>query len=327
MTIDVHCHYIPPAYVDLALREGARLGVNLTPGPEPGTYTMAPSRVIVGPLFTDLAAQQAEMDAHDVSARVLSPPPQLLGYGMKSAVALEVCRLVNDATADAIRRAGDRFAAWALVPMQDPPAAAREAERAVRTLGMRGINIGSNVHGRGLDSPELFPVYEAAEHLDVPILVHPWDPAGGARLRDYSLTPLVGFLFDTTIQVIRLIFSGTLDRFPRLTFVWCHAGGYVIPLLGRIRRECEVTPAMAGALQAPLLDYLRRFYYDTIGLDARYLHYVMDTVGLDRFVLGSDRPFGLGDPDPVGSVRALHLPVEDRNAIFGGNARRLLKMA
>ena len=92
------------------------------------------------------------------------------------------------------------------------------------------------------------------------------------------------------------------------------------------RDECAITPGMAAALKAPLADYLRRFAYDTIALDARYLRHVIETVGADRFVLGSDRPFTLGDPDPVGSVRALDLPAADRDAICAGNACRLLRI-
>ena len=343
MTIDAHCHYIPPAFLDLVRRDGARLGQCLEPGPGEGAATLAPSGLAVTPLFTDLDAQRAEMDASDVTVRVLSPPPQLFLYAVDAGAMAEACRVVNDATAEAVASANAkraaaatadaegegvaRFAAWALRPLQDPQGAAREAERAVRSLGMRGLYIGSNVNGRGLDAAELAPVWEAAERLDVPILVHPWEPAGADRLRDFHLTVLAGFLFDTTIQVVRLIFSGTLDRFPGLTFVLCHAGGYAIPLAGRIRRECAVTPSAAAALKAPLRDYLRRFAYDTIGLDAAYLRHVIETVGVDRFVLGSDRPFGLGDPDPVGSVRALDLPPADRDAIFAGNARRLLRLA
>ena len=326
MTIDVHCHYIPPAYLELVRREGARMGVRLEPGEGQGTLAVGTARLAVTSAFTDLAVQRAEMDASGVALRLLSPPPQLLGYGMDAGVAGEASRLINDATAEAVGRSGDRFAAWALAPLQDPGRAAREAERAVGRLGLAGLYIGSNVNGRGLDSTELYPLYEAAEHLDAPILVHPWEPPGAGRLHDFHLAALAGFLFDTTIQAVRLIFSGTLDRFPRLTFVLCHAGGYLIPLAGRIRRECAVTPSMGAALKAPLANYLRRFAYDTIGLDAGYLRHVIETVGADHFVLGSDRPFGLGDPDPVASVRALDLPPAERDAIFAGNARRLLRI-
>ncbi len=324
MTIDVHCHYLPPAYLDLVRREGSRMGVRLEPGEGHGTLVLGRVRLPVTPAFADLGVQRAEMDAAGVARRVVSPPPQLFGYGMDPAAAAQACAVVNDATADAVGTAGDRFAGWAMVPLQDPAAAAREAERAVRGLGLRGLYIGSNVKGRGLDAPELSPVYEAAEGLEAPILVHPWEPPGAERLQDFHLTALAGFLFDTTVQTVRLIFGGTLDRFPRLTFVLCHAGGYLIPLAGRIQRECAIAPSMATALKAPLADYLRRFAYDTIALDARYLRHVIETVGADRFVLGSDRPFALGDPDPVGSVRALDLPMADRHAILAGNARRLL---
>lgn len=323
MTIDVHCHYIPPAYLDFVRTDGARLGLSVEPGAVAGTVRLGPSRVDVTPLFTDLAEQQAEMDASGVSFRILSAPPQLFLYGLDGGAMAEVCRVVNDATATAVTQRRDRFAAWALLPLQDPAAAAREAERAVRTLGMRGLYIGSNVNGRGLDAPELSPVWETAQHLGVPILVHPWNPPGADRLRDFTLLQLTGFLFDTTVQVVRLIFSGTLDKFPHLTFVLCHAGGYTIPLMGRMRREAAVTPSMGAALQAPLRHYLRRFFYDTIGLDPAYLRHVFEAVGPDRFVLGSDRPFGLGDPDPVDSIRAVGLPPADRDAIFEGNARRL----
>jgi aminocarboxymuconate-semialdehyde decarboxylase len=325
-TIDAHCHFLPPAYLDLVRRDGARLGVGLEWIAGRPAFVTGSIRVPITPLFIDLAAQQEEMDTSGVGVRVLSPPPQLFQYAVDRGKMAEVCRLVNDATAEAIAKRGDRFAAWALLPLQDPVAAAREAERAVRSLDMRGLYIGSNVSGRGLDAPELHPVYEAAQALDVPILIHPWEPAGMERLGEYSLLALAGFLFDTTIQTVRLIFSGMLDRFPRLTFVLCHAGGYLIPLVGRIRRECAVTASMGAALKRPLTEYLRQFAYDTIGLDPRYLRHVIETVGVDRFVLGSDRPFPLGDPDPVETVRALELPAADRDAIFAGNARRLLRL-
>lgn len=325
-TIDAHCHFLPPAYLDLVRRDGACLGLGLEWIAGQPTFVTGSVRVAVTPLFTDLDAQQGEMDAAGVGLRVLSPPPQLFHYAVAGGTMAEVCHLVNEATAEAIAPRGDRFAAWALLPLQDPAAAVREAERAVRALGLRGLYVGSNVNGQGLDAPELYPVYEAAQSLGVPILIHPWEPAGGERLGEYSLLALAGFLFDTTIQTVRLIFSGTLDRFPRLTFILCHAGGFLIPLVGRIRRECAVTASMGAALKRPLAEYLRRFAYDTIGLDPRYLRHVVETVGADRFVLGSDRPFPLGDPDPVGSVRALDLPAGDRDAIFAGNARRLLRL-
>jgi aminocarboxymuconate-semialdehyde decarboxylase len=149
---------------------------------------------------------------------------------------------------------------------------------------------------------------------------------GAGRLQNYYLANMLGNPFDTAICAANLVFGGVLDRFPRLTFVLPHAGGAVPYLAGRLQHGQRVRPETRGVAARPFMEYLRRFYYDTITHDVMLLRFLVDLVGVDRVMLGSDYCFDMGYERPREIIDALKLRPADRDSLYGGNAARLLRL-
>lgn len=196
------------------------------------------------------------------------------------------------------------FKGWAYLPMQDPDAAANELRRAVTTLGASGGYLPSNVKGRYLDANEFTPVFATAVELGVPLMVHPSNPPARERMAKYELAVVSGYLFDTTLNIFNMIFGGLFDRFPSLKIYCTHLGGYAILLRARMQRELDTNPPLAARLRRPLQDYFRSIYFDTICFDPAYARAAIEsgTVTSSNLLLGSDTPFPLGEPDPVGFI-------------------------
>ncbi|MFQ5912997.1 MAG: amidohydrolase family protein [Nitrospinota bacterium] len=326
MAIDLHAHCVPQAYLRLMEKGSARFNTRYGEDEQGRPYVEHPGRgrAVFTREFWDIDVIRKRIEGARLDRQIFSPPPQLFHYDLEPELGLEIARLWNDSMAEFAAADPDRFGALASVPLQSPEVAAAELRRAVQEKRLSGVEVGTNCNGKYLDDPALGPFYEEAAALGVPVLVHPWNPAGADRMGEYALFEVAAFPLDTTICLIRLMLSGTLDRFPGVRFCFVHAGAFVPTLLGRIRRALEVYPAFAKDSKAAPEDYLRRLHFDTIVLSAPTLRYVIDRVGTERLFLGSDHPFGVGDPDPVSSVEALNLPPDQAAAVLEGNARRLL---
>jgi aminocarboxymuconate-semialdehyde decarboxylase len=248
-------------------------------------------------------------------------PPMV--YWADGALGLRLARLVNDAMAEASRLYPDRFVALATLPLQDAEAAVGEVERAVTELGCRGTYLGTNVRGKELSDPSFAPALARIDALRAPIFLHPLNVIGTERLSSYYLHNLLGNPFDTAVAAANLIFSGLLDRFPKLEFCLPHAGGAFPYLIGRLDRGWKVRDE-CKALKKPPSSYLRRFTYDTISHAPESLDYLIKLVGVDRVMMGSDYCFDMGYERPVKAVTALKLRRADQEKILGGNAARLL---
>lgn len=325
-TIDIHAHFVPEGYLRLIEKEGEAHGVRLRSGPD-GPMILV-GQVSIGPItahYYDLNLRLKAMDAQRVTVHALSLMPPMV-YWADNTLGLHLARLVNDAMAEAARAHPDRFVGLATLPLQDPEAAVSELNRAVTTLGCRGIYLGTNVRGKELTDPSFLPVFERIHVLGVPIFLHPLNVIGAQRLAHYHLHNLLGNPFDTAVAAANLIFSGLLDRFPRLEVCLPHAGGALPYLIGRlnhgwkVRQECR-------ALKKPPSSYLRRFTYDTISHAPESLHYLINLVGADRVMMGSDYCFDMGYERPVEVITRLRgLTRADRAKILGGNAARLLRL-
>jgi aminocarboxymuconate-semialdehyde decarboxylase len=233
--------------------------------------------------------------------------------------------VVNDAMAEAGRAHPDRFVFFATLPMQDPGSAGAEAERAVTELGCRGIYLGTNIRGKELTDPSFLPVFERIDALRVPVFLHPLNVIGAQRLTSYYLHNLLGNPFDTAVAAANMIFSGFLDRFPKLNICLPHAGGALPYLIGRLNRGWKMRQE-CKAPKKPPSSYLRRFTYDTISHAPESLSYLIDLVGVDHVMMGSDYCFDMGYERPVKAVIALKLSRPDQEKILGGNAARLLRL-
>jgi len=324
MIIDFHNHYYPDAY--LRELEQGNTNARLERDPEgrlqvhyPGDYN------VVARGHRDLderirAMNEAGVDVHAFS---LTTP----GVHIEPrARGIELARLVNDEFAAAVERYPGRFAALAALPLQDPAAAVEELERAVG-LGHRGVLLFSNINGRTLDEAEYFPLFQRIAELDIPAFIHPTNPSALGQLADYRLTALMGFQFDTTAAVTRLIFAGVLERLPDLKLVVGHLGGTIPFMAERVERGYEVYPECREHISRPPSEYFRRIYIDTVNFDAAALRLGLDFAGADRIVFGSDYPHQVGYIDrALDAVRAMPVNDAERERILGGNAGALLKL-
>jgi aminocarboxymuconate-semialdehyde decarboxylase len=275
----------------------------------------------------DLERRLQDMAASKVDVQVLSVCPQTFVYAQPPALAAAFARIQNEQLAKLVKARPDRFLAIATLPMQAPKLAADELRHAVRTLGLRGAQIGSNVAGKNLDDPALEPVWATAAELDAFILLHPINVAGVDRLSSYYLNNLIGNPLDTTIAAACLVFSGVLERHPSLKICLAHGGGFVPYQAGRFLHGWHVRKEPKSKLPKPPTESLGRFYFDTIVHSKDVLEFLVGNAGVDRVLLGSDYPFDMGMPDGVLQVRGLSIPAGDQSSILGGRAKALLGAA
>ncbi|MSP96959.1 MAG: amidohydrolase [Betaproteobacteria bacterium] len=325
--IDVHAHYFPPAFLDLIEQHGAAYGIEwqAVEGKGPqfklGHVMTGP----VGPRFVDLDTRLAEMDVQGVEVHVMSlSQPMVYWAGRELAVRLTAT--YNEGLARAHERDPRRLVGLATLPMHAPDLAVTEVTRAMQLPGIRGFYISTRVNDQELSDPALFAVYEAIEASGLPLFLHPVFVIGAERLEKFYLTNLLGNPFEAAIAAAHLIFGGVLDRFPTLEVVLPHAGGAFPWLVGRLTRGWEKRADLRTIRHAPV-DYLRRFYYDTVGYADTVTEYLVRVVGADRVMMGSDYCFPIAYERPVEIVTQNPLiDAAAKQAIVEGNARRLLRL-
>lgn len=332
MKIDVHAHCVPASCIEpgAASADPSAYTVRIDrPGSDEALYRQTFQAVNFDPeQIYDAERRIRDMRARGVDLHVLSVPPFCFNYDLEPARGLAVCRQFNDALADLARRYPDRFVALATLPLQDPAAAAAELERAVKELGLRGVEVCSNINGHNLDDPALAPVYAKLQELDAPVFIHPTNVLGADRLSRYYLENLIGNPTDTAVAAASLIFGGVLKEFPRLKFYLAHAGGSCPYIRGRWEHGWRVRPEPKVAIDRPPSEYFGLLYFDSLAHSGPSLNFLAETVGPERIMLGTDYPFDMGDVDPVKTIAALpRLTDRQKNLIYGGNAAELFKIA
>jgi aminocarboxymuconate-semialdehyde decarboxylase len=275
--------------------------------------------------MTDITLASADLHRMGVTHALYSSPPFTILNELSPDVGAAWSAIFNNALADTIAGHAGAYG-LAMVPLQDPPAAAAELRRAVASLGFRGAEIPSNINGVELDDPHLDPFYAAAQDLDAPILIHPHYVAGANRMKEYYLRNLVGNPLDTTLAACRLVMGGVFDRFPGLKFCLSHAGGYFLAGLGRLDHGWRVNAGARSRCARPPSAYLPNLYFDTIAHSAPWLRYVVEQAGVDHVLLGTDLPFDMGDEDPVATVTGLGLDAAATAAILGDTAARIFRL-
>ncbi len=327
-TTDIHIHFLSPRAIDAARQAPERYGVRvLDDGPRPRLHVgrEAPTRPLLEALYT-LDRHLAFLDGQGIDAAVFGPLMDVAGYSLPPDQGAAWSRLQNEAMAASLAEAGGRHRGLATVPLQAPKSAADELTFAVKSLGLRGAMIDPNALGRPLGDRAFDPFWAAAAALGAPVILHPFLLEAVERFGRHYLHNLVGYPFETTLAAGSLIFGGTLDRFPPLDVVLLHGGGFLPYHVGRFDRAHQVReePRADGAARPS--GYLRRFHYDTLVQSPPALAYLVQVVGEDRVLLGSDHPFWLGDPEPLRVVREAGLTAGAQKAILGGNAARLFHL-
>lgn len=327
-TYDVHAHCIPEELLELLRREGARFGLEVVEG-ERGESAVLASGQRIGPfrpILGDVEARLAHMDETGVDVQLISSWIDLTAYGLEAEQGVAYARLFNEILAGVAARHPDRFLALGTVPLQSPEHAAEELHRAVGELGMVGVEIATTVGATDLDQAGLDPFWEAAAELRCLVLIHPCDPLGGIDLARNFLDNMVGRPAESSIAIGHLIFSGIIERYPELVACVVHGGGFVPYQLGRMSRGYRAVPHLtAKNISTPPEELARRLYYDTVLHDASALAFMIERIGVEQVVLGTDYPFEMGDPDPLSTLEAVPgLSDDDRALIREGNVARIL---
>jgi len=323
--IDFHNHYYPPRYMK-ALQAGessVKVTVDADGNPllhYPGDYNVA----VRG--HRDLAYRQDVLDTYGVTMQVVTLTTP--GTHVETrATAVRLASMVNDEFKEAIETRGRHFTALATLPLNDPAASAKELDRAMRQLGMRGAMLFSNVNGVALSDERFWPMYELANELGAVLYIHPAHPVNVDMMQEYWLMPLVGFLFDTTLAAASIVFSGVAERFPRIRWALCHLGGAIPYLAERLDRGFHAFRDCRAHIQRPPSTFLKEFYYDTVNFDQGALKLAIDFAGADHILAGSDYPHQIGSiPSMLDAIAKLGVTEEQRAGIYGGNAARLLGM-
>jgi aminocarboxymuconate-semialdehyde decarboxylase len=324
--IDMHNHLIAPEVADFLAREGEKYATRFIEQDGQRFFVIQDSaRRPYHDKISRPEARLPDMDAEGIGIQAVSCVPFLMYPEVAPDLGLAIAQVNNDALARIGQRLADRFMPLASVPLQDPPAAARELER-VAKLGLRGVEIPPRVQEQGLDEPQFAVFWDAAEALQIAVCIHPFEAAPRGMLARYGLGVLAGNLFDTGLAAAVLIYGGVLERHPNLRIVLYHAGGALPSMLGRLDMGFERLPDCRAAIPRPPSSYINQFCFDTIAFNPAMLRYLADTYGAERLVIGTDYPLPAGIAHPVAEVKALGLPISVEDAILSGNARRLLRL-
>lgn len=322
---DVHAHYLPPAAVDLM---GQGIAVVTLTNLEDRPRSITLNGMAVGATIDQLSSVDSMLEAMasaGVEHRVVSPPPFTYRYWSDPADQVALCRLLNDAHAELMRNDPEHFTALCTVPLQDPGAAIAEYERATTQLGLRGVTVGTNIGGRTVSDPALFDFLSAVADSGLPLLVHP-DFVANPRLGDYYLVNLIGMPTESAITMGNLIVSGTLERLPELRVCFVHGGGSAPYLFGRWDKGWDVRPETRRDTDAPPTQQLDHVFCDSLTHSPQALGYLVEVMGAENVVLGTDAPFDVEDPDPLRRLReAPHITDEQRNTIMRISPQRWLQ--
>jgi len=325
-SIDIHAHFYPEAFLKLVAAEGGRFGAGAeTDDPDRLSLTTDGRSRPVQRRMVDVDLRIAEMDRAGVEVHALSLTTPMVDWA-DGKLAAALAATYNDAVAEAHTAYPDRLVGLAALPWRYPELAVAELERAARHPGIRGAYAPTQVEGRDLDDEAFRPVFERIEDLGWTLFLHPVRVVEPERLAPFYLTNLLGNPFESAIAGAKLIFGGVLDRHPRLEVCLPHGGGALPSVIGRLDHGRNVRPELAHREQDASA-YLKRFYFDTVTHSAKVLGYLIDLVGADRVMLGSDYCFDMGYERPVEVVTG-HAGLDDaaRAQILGGTARRLLKL-
>lgn len=267
------------------------------------------------------------MDRSRVDVQAVSPSPQQF-YWAEPELGARLSRLQNEHVATLVAQRPDRFTGLGSVPLQDTVGAVRELEYLTNQLSLRGVQVSTYVNGRELGDQVLEPFWEAAEALGAVVFIHPLGFSHGERFRDFYLNNSVAHPLESALAVSSLIFNGVLHRHPNLKLVIAHGGGYLPFHPSRLDHAWEVRPECRLQIDRPPSEYLKQLFVDTVVYTPESVATLVNLLGVEHVLLGTDYPFDMGEDHPVDLVeRTVGLTSADRELICGGNAARLLGLS
>ena len=323
MIVDFHNHFYPPQYLEAVQKGPSNVGVTVDEDDNPVLHYPGDYNVIVpGHRIIDFRQQVIEEAGVDKQVLTFTSPGTHIEPPEQS---VRLARTVNDELAKIAAERSEHFTALATLPLNDPDAAVVEFERATSELGFKGCMLYSNVNGTPLANERYWPLYERASAKEAVFYIHPINPLSVEAMEEYWLMPLVGFLFDTTLAAAHLVFAGVPERYSGIRWVLGHLGGAIPYLAERLDRGYEAFEDCRAHIDKPPSEYLKKFYYDTVNFDPKALQLAIDFAGTSQILAGSDYPHMVGSLEKmISSINALDISDEERAAILGGNAAKLL---
>jgi aminocarboxymuconate-semialdehyde decarboxylase len=325
-TVDIHCHlHVPEADAMLKDAEAAdQRNLYVDTNPLTSEINAKQHQTILSKL-TDPSARIADMDAAGIDVQAISPAPFHYNYAYEAGFARETAQVVNNRIAEVVGQHPDRFVGLCTVPLQDADIAVAELDRCVNDLGMRGVEISTNVNGQDLTRAGLEKFFARVEELGVVIFMHPIGTSIKELMGDHYFRNTIGHPVESALAVGHLVFDGYMEKYSGLKICIAHGGGYVPAYSGRfdhpyhLRDDCRVT------ISKPPSEYIKKMYFDTVVFTEHQLRYLIETWGADHVVMGTDYPYDMAETDPVGHVDSVKgLSEDDKALVMGGNAAKLL---
>jgi aminocarboxymuconate-semialdehyde decarboxylase len=324
--IDVHTHMLNDAFLALLRKNGGGYKVKKVVGGQTGIFKDgAPFMTLMPGMFDyDLRIKAMDAAGVDVAIVTLTSPNVYWGSAKSS---LEAAKLINDDMSARQKEHGGRIRFMASLPWQHPKLALAELKRVCDELSAVGVMVLANIDGLSLTDRKFAPIWKEIDKRGLPVLVHPTAPPGTAELdvMRYNLIASVGFMFDTSLAVARMIFDGFFDRYPNLKLIASHGGGALPYIAGRLDICFDNMPACREKISQKPSSYLKRIYYDSVVFQQESLQLAVKVGGTENVLYGSDYPHNIGDMKGC-LARVDALPAAQRDAVRGGNAMRIFRL-
>jgi aminocarboxymuconate-semialdehyde decarboxylase len=324
--VDVHTHMLNQGFLKLLRKHGGNYRVRKVVGGQTGIFKDgAPFMTLMPGMFDyDLRIQAMDAAGVDIAVVSLTSPNVYWGSARSS---LEAAKLVNDDMAARQREYGGRIRFMCSLPWQHPKLALAELKRSCDELGAVGVMVLANIDGLSLTEKSFAPIWREIDKRALPVLVHPTAPPGTAELdvMRYNLIASVGFMFDTSLAVARMIYDGFFDRYPRLKLIASHGGGALPYIAGRLDICFDNMPACRERISSRPSTYLGKIYYDSVVFQPESLALALKVGGERNVLYGSDYPHNIGDMKGC-LARVDALPPAQRDAVRGGNAMRIFRL-
>ena len=328
--VDIHCHYLNPVVNQKTSNlNAAQYDPTVIYANKLTNETNVAQMKTRAPKLTGVKERLKDMDKMGVDIQVISPAPYHYFYFTEPAYGAQLAREVNEGIAQLVSDNPERFVGMGSAPLQNAELAVQELEYAVKKLGLRGVEINTNVNGLNLTDPSLGleKFFAKANELGCVIFMHPLGFTQGERLTNHYFNNVIGNPLDTTIAVSHLIFDGVVARYPKIKFVAAHGGGFIAHYWARMDHAWRARPDTRTIIKKKPSSYLEKFYFDSITFDPRMLKQLIDRYGADHVMLGTDYPYDMGEDDPRGIIAEVKkLSALDRKLIEGGNAVKLFKI-
>jgi len=329
-TVDLHAHLLTPAVeplvADCPQKKGEPALMLRTQGAASVAHNVRTMLPVAFRKMTSLDERLRDMDAMGVDVQALSPSPSQYYYWAEHDLAREIVRVQNEHVAATCAAHPERFVGLGTVALQYPELSDEQLTDAVKTLGLRGVEISTAVNGVDLADAKFEKFWAKADELGCVVFIHPLGTSLGERVNQFYLANIIGQPLETTVALSNLIFGGVLDRHPGVKIVAAHGGGYLPAYIGRSDHGYNVRPEAGGIRKKPS-EYLKQIYFDSLVYAPGQLRMLIAQVGASQIVVGTDYAFDMGDYDVHEMIESLaDVSPEESAMILGGNARRILGM-